>query len=231
MHRSSTALLLCAALACSCGVARTDEAVPSVSSGVHVGVSGANLATYGVARVTVAVGPGGGSYFPTILAQLSPAAGSEWTAFLTGIPAGMGRTFDLVAYDGGGIALLRGGAQADVLPGATTGIAAVLQEMAPPGGPVTSTPVINFLSVSPAIVAPGGTALLMAAVGPAPAGEILSYWWQATCGTFADPTQLTAIWTAPSTADVRCLVTFTAATASTSTSVELSMSVQNRSAP
>jgi hypothetical protein len=228
LYRASTLLLLAAVLGCGTAQlqAASDVTQPAGSGGVRLVVSGSNLLTVSrIARVDYVVGPGAGPFFAPILGQLSGSA-SGWTASLSGIPAGPRRTIDLTAYDAAGLALYRGGAQADVVLGETVNIEAVLQELSPPGGPTVSIPLIEFLSVSADPVPPGATVTLTAGVGAAPAGQTLSYSWQASCGAFADPTLLTVVWTAPSVANALCRLSFTASTASASATLEVSLTVQ-----
>ena len=193
---------------------------------MQLAASGSDLTASGVASVTFAVGPGGGPAFAPIVGQLSPSAGSGWSASVTEVPAGPQRSFDLVAYDAGGTALFRGGAQVDVAPGRTAAISVALQQVAPPSGPEVSNPVVQYLAVSPAIVAPGRAAQLTAQVSAPASGGTLSTSWQASCGTFSDPTQPSTVWTAPTSASDHCTVSFTAANDHASTTVALSIVVQ-----
>jgi hypothetical protein len=200
--------------------------LPPGSGGVHLDVSGASqLMASAIDRVTFAIGPGAGPHFEPILGQLS-ADGSVWTASMIGVPAGPRRTIQLTAWGASGLALYGGAAQADVPVGGTVNVAAILQDLAPPGGPIVAAPVIQSLSVSADPVPPGATVTLTGGVAPPAAGTTYAHAWVASCGTFADTSALTAVWTAPVGPFARCTVSFTVSSPSASSTLELVLTVQ-----
>jgi hypothetical protein len=227
VHRFSAFLLLLGVLACAAPPPPVASvALPPDSGAVRLVVNGGNLLTASrIARVTYAVGPGTGPYFEPFLGQLS-FVGTGWTGSMTGIPAGTGRTLSLTGWDAGGIAAYGGSARLDVPAGTTVNVATMLQELPAAPPPPVNSPVVNFLSVSADPVPAGATVTLTAGVDPPPAGTTYTYAWVASCGTFSDPTALTAVWTAPATALARCNLSFTASTLQAATTLNLVLTVQ-----
>jgi len=226
LRKISTITFTLSALVCSAcsgqGGSGANDAGSQETGRVQLAV-GSNLATSSVTRVTFSIGPGNGTTFAPIIGQLSPAEPGGWSGYLTGIPAGRLRTIDVTGYDLNGTPVLRGGANLDVSPQGITTITVLLQPVSPPSNTVVSTPVVQSLSVSPALVAPGAQAVLSAT---ATATESLAYSWQASCGTLSTPTMPSTLWTAPNVSDGRCEISFTAATADGSTTVSAMVKVQ-----
>ena len=158
-----------------------------------------------VVKIVVTVNPGTGSTFTPIVENLAQTGGS-WSAYITGIPAGSGREFDVVASDASGASLYTGSARSDITAGAVASVVVALEPMG--GGGSSSAPVIDYLSASATVVAPGGTVRLGVAASDADPTATLSYLWQATCGAFDHPDSTAVTWTAPATAG-SCQVSIT----------------------
>lgn len=187
----AVALLLAALLAgagCSAPAAGEGTARLAVS-GAPAGVQ--------VASVVVTVTGGGGPDFPAFAEALASVDGS-WGGYLTGIPAGPARRFEVVAYDAAGAARYRGVASSDIEAGAVSDVTILLTDApAPPFQ--NSAPVIDALWTSQTLVAPAGTVQLgVLAHDPDPGDSLAARWW-ATCGTLDVPSATTVTWTAPAT--------------------------------
>ncbi len=153
------------------------------------------LSASDVARVTVTVE--GAGIAPPIVQDLVPV-GAQWQGELGGIPAGTDRTFTVVAYDAMGVEVYRGVATGvEVQRNRTVTVAILLQQSTPPDRRRNDPPRIEVVQVIPGVLAPGETAsVLVTATDPDP-GDVLTYEWTATDGTFADPTLPATTWTAP----------------------------------
>jgi hypothetical protein len=196
------------------------QLAPDGTGAVSVRLDSSNLNTSAIARATMTISPGSGSGFVPIIAMMSPEASTIWSASITGVPAGRRRSIDIVAYDAGGLANFRGGATIDVGVGANIPVSIVLLPVSSSEVVVTNPEV--SVSLSAAAVTPGGTATVSAEIdGAQPTGSA----WYATCGTFANPVSSSTTWTAPDLPNQRCQLTFTASTASSTTSVQLSIDV------
>jgi hypothetical protein len=148
-----------------------------------------------VSRMTVTVRPGDGPAFTEMVVEL-PKSGDSWGGFVTGIPAGPGRLFDVAALAEGGQALFTGSGKADISPGGVIQLAIVLQQV--PGNPFgNSIPVIDTVSASAAIVKPGDTVRLGVSAHDPDVGDSLSYRWAASSGTFDPANGAETRWTAP----------------------------------
>lgn len=219
--RVRAAALLVAAAVLGAGCAAD---VPAGGEGaVRLAVSGAAPGV-DVAAVIVTVGKGAGPDFPPMVEALG-GAGAGWSAFLTGIPAGPARLFDVVAYDASGAARYRGSSSSDVEPGQVAEVAVLLTD-APAAPFQNSAPVIDALWASQTVAAPyGGVQLGVLAHDSDPADVIAVRWW-ATCGTLDAAAAAAVTWTAPATpggCDVGVTVSDTSA-ASVATFVHLDVS-------
>ncbi|HET6437368.1 MAG TPA: hypothetical protein VFG59_04860, partial [Anaeromyxobacter sp.] len=147
----------------------------------RVAVSGSALSS-SVASVTLTIGPGDGPTFTPIVEPLTQS-GSQWTVFVSGIPAGPGRSFAVAAKDAGGNVLLSGSAKADVVTGGTATVVITLNGSS---GPIFSNqaPVMDYLTASQTVVDPGGTVRLGASAHDPDTGDTITYQWAATCGSF-----------------------------------------------
>jgi hypothetical protein len=205
------ALLALVALAGACGKARP---VPDRgdAGAARFKLVSATLAG-APASVTLTVTQGDDTWFPPIVAQLSPPAPDQWTGYATGIPAGLGRQFSVEVRDAGGNLLQVGTAKADVTPAGIAYVFMALQPPVPPTPFVNSAPVLDLLTASSIWVAPGLTVKLTAAAHDPDPLDAVSYRWSATCaldpacftatgcGGFDDPASAAVIWTAPGVAD------------------------------
>jgi hypothetical protein len=160
----------------------------------RAGVSLAIVTADSVARVSVIIGPGGGPSFAPFQLDLS-RAGSEWTGYVSGVPAGPARSIEATAFDGAGQELYRGATAFDVQPGGTS-LAIVLLQQVQPAGFANAAPVIDLAWMSTVKVAAGGSAQL-GITAHDPEGGSLSYQWTADCGALDATTQPVVTWTAP----------------------------------
>ena len=148
-----------------------------------------------IARVTVTVTRGDGPDFPDIVQDLV-RSGDQWTGRVNDVPAGAGRRFAVVALDKDAKLLFQGEGRSDIEPGAAAVVSVFLNGTEPPG-PVMSFPVIDSLTMSRTLVAPGRSAKVSVnahdAGGPGP----LTYWWRSSCGSFDDAGTASPTWTAP----------------------------------
>jgi hypothetical protein len=188
-------LALCAALAfaqaAGCG---SSSALPGEASArIAVSVQ-ASLSNVAKVSVTISKGSAGGSDFTPIVADLQKV-GTSWSGFVTGIPAGPGRQFDVVALDAAGATVATGTGKADVVAGGTATVVIVLGSLGPPYD--NNAPVIDYVSASETLVAPGGKVRLSVSAHDPDPSDTIFYAWVATCGTFADPTKTEVEWTAP----------------------------------
>jgi len=170
--------------------------LPRVTSGSARVAIAAQALSSTVASVQVTISAGGGPAFATMVAELTQSNGT-WAAYITGIPVGPGREFDIAAYDSSGNKLYAGSGAADITAGA---VAAVVITVGAVGTTYsTSAPVIQYVSASATLVAPGGTVQLSASATDADPTATLSYQWVAVCGSFDNSTNPSATWTAPTT--------------------------------
>jgi hypothetical protein len=154
--------------------------------------------------------------FPPFHVPMTNAGGDGWTASVASIPAGPARQFDTTAFDDQGRLVYAGSVTLDVVAGAGMSVTLVLQQYPPPAPTTTSTPVIQALTATPGIVAPGGVATFTV-VAVDPSGGSPGYLWSAGCGTFASPASQTAQWSAPG-ADTVCIIGITVSGTGGSTS-------------
>jgi hypothetical protein len=187
------ASLTLTALALGCGVGASP---PAPLGAARISLAGSTLA--GLSRVEVTVGPGDGPGFPPLVAQLDPggAGASAWVGYLSAIPAGPGRRFEVIGTDPSGQVLFSGSAQADVVEGQAVSVVLILAAAAAPPAPV-AVPVVDALTASADAVLPAGLVRLSAqAHSTAPAARV-TYVWVASCGAYDLPEQAAVVWTAP----------------------------------
>ncbi len=186
----AVALLLAALLA---GAGCAGEAPAAGEGTARLAVSGAPAGVL-VASVVVTVTGGGGPDFPAFAEALASADGS-WGGYLTGIPAGPARRFEVVAYDAAGAPRYRGAASSDVAASEVVDVAVVLTDA--PSPYVNAAPRIDALWTSQTQVTPGGDVQLGVLAHDPDAGDAISVGWTASCGTIAAPAAATVTWTAP----------------------------------
>jgi hypothetical protein len=201
------------ALATTAGCGRSaqgggkDAEAGSIAGSIRVGVSSAALLS-NVTSVVLTVRPGGGPGFTPFTLPLSQSQDS-WTAFITSVPPGPQRLFEIAAYDAAQVLVQSGSASVDVVSGETALVIINLQSTIPPDPFQNYAPVIDFMTASAPSAPPGGTVRLgMSAHDPDPL-DTVAVSWAATCGTLAGASTSVAIWTAPATLG-RCQISATA---------------------
>jgi hypothetical protein len=206
MHRdiARTLAALCAAAAFTALTGCSGNA-PRSDGTARLAVSAAALAP-GVAEVLVTVGPGGGPAFPSFTVNLSKGQ-DTWSGYITNIPAGPQRSFEVVANDASHNLLQSGSARADVVAGKAAVVVVNLGDPTPSNPFANRAPVVDYVSASASEVRPGGTVTLsISAHDPDVPPDTVSILWSAACGTFDDPTKTVVAWTAPAQ-DGRCQIT------------------------
>jgi hypothetical protein len=188
---------------CSSG-ARTET---NGSAKVGVTIPSSSLVATSINKATLTVGPGTGTpTFANIQSDLTNQDLSgklSWSGFVQGIPAGLGRTFHIDAFDAAGAVIYSGDATANIVVGATANVYMVLQEKNPTGGFDNKLPVVDSLTSSASIVTvglpgPSPTAnLVVVAHSPTTPPQPLTYLWSASCGSVANATSTSPTWTAP----------------------------------
>ena len=217
---SPTAVMLTVALL---GIGCSNNSAEVAKGFARVGVQMSALQQSDVKSGTLTVGAGTGTpTFNNIVMEMSKDSNSDWTAYVTDIPAGAGRTFHIEACDTAGRCdwqidagdhLYKGDATANIVAGATAQVYMLLQQIAPPNSFNNHAPVIDTLTASAAIVVPGTTVTLaVTAHDPDTASnannKISGYVWAASCGALTNATSQTPTWTAPAT-DGTCSITVT----------------------
>jgi hypothetical protein len=163
--------------------------------GVEVKVYAINAAD--VYSVTVTI-TGDGIADP-IVVPLSKV-GDQWVANLSGIPAGMNRTFTLSARDASGTEIYSGVATGVTITADQTASVSISgQETNPPPPISNASPVIDALVASSVAVVPGATVSLSVTAHDPDAGDTLSYLWTSPSGTFGTANAASSDWTAPET--------------------------------
>jgi hypothetical protein len=181
------------ALAGCAGGAGT-ETPGDASARVAVSTSALSAAV-GKVEVTVSKGAGTPDFTP-ITVSLSQV-GATWSGFITGITAGTGRQFDVVAFDASGAQVATGSGRADVVAAGTATVAIVLSANTPGNPYQNSAPVIDFISASETLVQAGAKVRLQALAHDPDPTDAISYAWIATCGTIASPASPAVEWIAP----------------------------------
>jgi hypothetical protein len=159
-----------------------------------------------VARVTVRISPGDGTSFAPFTKVLTSSGPGSWDGRITGIPVGVGRLFEVMAAEADGGLLLTGSARSDIVEDAAA-LVSILLQAGPGFGWGNAVPVIDSLSVSRDVVAPGGSVTLIATAHD-PDRDPISFLWRSTCGTFDSPGSASPHWTAPSS-DGPCVLRLT----------------------
>jgi hypothetical protein len=217
-HGLALALLLVAIGAGGCS---RRESPPTAGS-VRVTAVAAALSP-DIARVVLVVSPGGGSSFSPMRMDLVRGQ-TAWTAFVTGIPAGAQRQFQVFAYDATGAEVARGEAYSDVVPGSTT-VVVIRLERAPPPILRNHAPIIDYLTASKTTARTGEVLRFGASAHDQDPQDTITYHWSATCGGFDDADRSFTFWTAPGT-EGTCKVTITVTDnhgAATSRSIDITV--------
>jgi len=125
-------------------------------------------------------------------------SGGQWVANLSGIPAGVDRTFTLSAKAADGTVIYSGVATGvTITAGQTAAVSIGGQETSPPPPVNNQSPAIDALVGSTTKVAQAGTVALSVAAHDADTGDIITFLWTATGGTLDTPAQASTGWTAP----------------------------------
>ncbi|XXF79839.1 PKD domain-containing protein [Myxococcaceae bacterium GXIMD 01537] len=187
------------------------------------------LAAVDVTRVRVeASGPG----ISVPLSVDLMRAGNTWQGTLSDIPAGADRRFVATAFDAQGAVLYRGEAGPLVVDaGATLSVSIVLQQVNPPTPFENAAPVIESLVVSANVVHPSGTVTLTATARDDNPGDVLSYQWSASAGSFSaqGPATQSTTWTAPATEGVHQLMLTVMDSRGATATVSVNITVQRNS--
>ena len=164
-------------------------------------------------RLTVSAGD-----MPARTLLLSQTAG-QWGGIVSALPVGVNRTFSAVAVDASGTTLFEGqAAGVAILPDQTVVVSLTLQQVPPPEVFGNAAPCITSLIADRASVATGGTVSLLATAEDPDVGDVLSYAWTASAGSFASPGSLSTDWTAPAqTGPVTLTLTVTDSKGATAT--------------
>ena len=121
-----------------------------------------------------------------------------WGGTMTSIPAGVERTFTAEAFGADSTKLYAGKASGVSIPtGETVLVAITLQRLVPSTPFENAVPVIDSLVASASAVAPGGSLTLKATAHDPNPGDVLTYAWTATAGTFGSASSAETSWRAP----------------------------------
>ena len=133
-----------------------------------------------------------------ITAALSSSNG--WHATIGGIPVGTARTFTLSATDINGVEQFHGTTNnVTITSGQTQSVVIVAQQTAQSAAFADAVPVIDLVQASSNNVAPGGVITLNVTAHDPDPGDVLTYSWAASSGTFSSSTAQSSTWTAPNT--------------------------------
>ena len=156
-----------------------------------------------VTRVRITVSAGEGPPFSAISVDLSKSV-DGWRGYITGIPVGPGRRFDVVALDTKGATILSGTAATDIVANELAMVMVVLK--APPLSYQAAVPQLDYVTASATSVGPGAqVSVRVAALSSLP----LTYLWTSTCGAFDAPSAAFATWTAPPQGGISCVLSIT----------------------
>ncbi|WNG44853.1 kelch-like protein [Archangium minus] len=155
-----------------------------------------------IARVSVT---SSASDIPSVTVELAPTQG-VWGGTIGNIPAGAHRSFQAQAFDASGILLFQGAASGvTISEDQTTLVAITLQEVNPPPAFDNEAPLIDSLEASAISVPAGGSLSLVASAHDPNPGDVLSYDWTATAGSFSSPSEASTSWTAPDSTGIQSL--------------------------
>jgi len=154
----------------------------------------------------------------------------QWGAILGSLPAGSGYTFTAAAKATSGAVVYTGSAgPVTVTAGNTVAVVITAQQVTPPDPFHNALPIIDSLVIASSSVAPGAQVLVNVTAHDPDTQDVLTYLWQASCGTFASANTLSTEWTAPTTAG-SCTVTIQVSDqhgAKVSTSVAIGVNAAN----
>ncbi|RYZ39398.1 MAG: hypothetical protein EOO71_20290, partial [Myxococcaceae bacterium] len=163
---------------------------------------------------------------PETTVQLA-ADGSVWTGLLSQLRAGTGRRFRAFAYDSNARLIYQGEAtEVTITANQTVQVNILLQQVDPSPAFENAGPLITALVVSRSSVEVGGFVDVQATARDPNTGDVLTFSWTATAGSFNTPTALGSRWTAPLTEGVQTLTLMVADQLGASTSVSFPIQVE-----
>ena len=163
---------------------------------------------------------------PETTVQLA-ADNPVWTGLLSQLRAGSGRRFRALAYDADARLIYRGEATGvTITANQTVQVNILLQQVDPSPEFENAGPLITSLVVSRSSVEVGGFVDLQATARDPNTGDVLTFVWTATAGSFNPPASLGTRWTAPLTEGVQTLTLTVADQHGASTSVSFPIQVE-----
>ncbi|WP_233261598.1 kelch repeat-containing protein [Vitiosangium sp. GDMCC 1.1324] len=175
-----------------------------------------------ISRVTVT---SSAADIPPVTVELAPTGG-VWGGTIGDIPAGSNRSFLARAFDASGARLFEGSASGvTISANRVTIVAITLQEVSPPPPFENEAPMIDSLVASSTTVAPGGFITLQATAHDPNAGDVLTYSWSSTAGSFSSASASSTSWTAPRTAGIQRLTITVTDSGGLSSSIALAVNV------
>ncbi|NTX53367.1 hypothetical protein [Myxococcus sp. CA039A] len=149
-----------------------------------------------------------------------------WTGLMSVIRAGSERRFRASAYDAQDKLIFRGEATGvTITANQTVQVNILLQQVDPSPEFSNAGPIITSLVVSRSSVEVGGFVDLLATARDPNPGDVLSYAWTATAGTFDNAASRRARWTAPATEGIVTLTLTVSDQLGASTSVSFVIQV------
>jgi hypothetical protein len=199
LMRKALALLLLAltlALQAGCSVS------PSRTGSARFAVAVPQSLSSDISRVTVT---SSAVDIPSVSIDLAPTHG-VWGGIIGNILAGANRSFLAQAFDASGTLLFEGSASGvTISENQTTLVAITLQQVNPPPPFDNEAPLIDALVASSTSVPAAGSITLVASAHDPNPGDILSYAWSATAGTFSSPSEAVTSWRASASTGVQTL--------------------------
>jgi len=176
----------------------TATAEPASSAGaVSVSIDLSALQAASVARVVLRVTAGART---VTQADLSQDSAGRWSTFLHEVEAAPDYVYAVQLLDAQGTVLYQGAISAAVVGGQVTTVSILAQSVNPAPGPVIDMPVLDLLTATNIVAAPGG-AITLAVTAHDPEGLPPSYAWTDTCGGgFLPPDGAITTWTSPPSA-------------------------------
>ena len=200
MHRLDTtrlALLTAALLLATVGCHLDEEPgvnlEPSASARVVVALP-RSLPVDSVARVVVTAMSADEAAPPQELS----GEGTWWQGTVRGVRSGAGAEVRATVLDAQGTAVAQAQVSGVALPRHRTGLVVLVPQASVSGVPEgNAAPLIDAVVGSAPGVRPGAELALRAVARDPNAGEVLTYAWRATAGTFSSTTAAEPVWTAP----------------------------------
>ncbi|HYO56603.1 right-handed parallel beta-helix repeat-containing protein [Archangium sp.] len=205
-----------------------EEGAPNVTYGPlgaarFVIVVPPSLSMEGVDHVSVSTSLPGGE--PTSVPLFD--SGGQWSGRLGMLRAVGGHTFAAEGSDASGTPrFMARASEAFITPSRTALVLLTAREPSPPPPSGDALPFIDALVVSADELAPGGTVSLQAEASDPNPGDVLTFSWQATGGTFGDTHSASATWTAPETEGIQTLTLTVTDSRGAAVSLEFTLSVR-----